>query len=385
MPGKSKKRQVKDGYALQYTTIKVRLYPDEAQKELFEKTFGCCRYVWNQMLSDQQRFYLETGAHFIPTPAKYKKEAPFLREVDNQALTQEHNKLSQAFRVFFKNPESFGYPGFKRKKDDRDSFTACNHEFESGPTIYTTENGIRMTKAGIVRARLHRRPQNGWKLKRITVEKTRTGKYYGCILYEYPAKKPEPVVPTPETAVGLKYSLPHFYVADDGVMADPPRWMKQAREKLAKLQQRLSRMQPGSGNYQEAVQKYRLLHEHIANQRRDFIHKESRRIANAWDAVCVRDTDLAELARRLKQPNVLDLGFGMFRECLRYKLERQGKAYIAVDRFAPAAKTCRACGCVNEKLDAHDKVWTCPHCGAEISREVNAARNLRDMGLAQIA
>ena len=99
-----------------FTTIKARLYPNEAQAELFEKTFGCCRYIWNRMLADQQRFYIETDTHFIPTPAKYKKEAPFLTEVDNQALIQEHNKLSQAFRVFFKNPECFGYPNFKRKK-----------------------------------------------------------------------------------------------------------------------------------------------------------------------------------------------------------------------------------------------------------------------------
>ena len=136
------------------------------------------------MLSDQERFYIETGKFFIPTPAKYKASAPFLKEVDNQALIQENNKLTQAFRLFFKNPESFGRPKFKRKKDDRDSFTACNHEFASGPTIYTTKDGIRMTKAGIVRAKFHRRPQAWWKLKRITVDKTRTGKYYCCILYE---------------------------------------------------------------------------------------------------------------------------------------------------------------------------------------------------------
>jgi putative transposase len=157
MPRKSK-TPCEDGRITQFSTIKVRLYPDAAQALLFERTFGCCRYIWNQMLSDQQRFYAETGAHFIPTPAKYKNGAPFLKEVDDQALIQEHNKLSQAFRVFFKNPESFGYPNFKRKKDDRDSFTACNHVFGSGPTIYTTRDGIRMTKAGIVRAKFHRRP-----------------------------------------------------------------------------------------------------------------------------------------------------------------------------------------------------------------------------------
>ena len=192
---------------MQYSTIKARLYPNTEQAALFENTFGCCRYIWNRMLADQQRFYLETDKHFIPTPAKYKKEAPFLKEVDNQALIQEHNKLSQAFRVFFKNPECFGYPEFKKKKTDRDSFTACNHEFESGPTIYITKDGLRLTKAGVVKAVFPRRPRNGWKLKRVTVEKTKTGKYFACILYEYAVMAPEPVVPTAETTLGLKYSM----------------------------------------------------------------------------------------------------------------------------------------------------------------------------------
>jgi len=180
--------QTENSRTAQFTTIKIRLYPNEAQAELFEKTFGCCRYIWNQMLADERRFYLETDRHFIPTPAKYKNSAPFLREVDNQALTQEYNQLAQAFRAFFKNPECFGYPKFKRKKDGRDSFTACNHDFASGPTIYTTRDGIRMTKAGVVKATFHRRPQAWWKLKRITVSRSRTGKYYCAILYACPVK-----------------------------------------------------------------------------------------------------------------------------------------------------------------------------------------------------
>lgn len=106
MPRRPKETEA--GRVVQYNTIKVRLYPDEEQAQLFEKTFGCCRYIWNRMLSDQQRFYAETGKFFIPTPAKYKKGAPFLKEVDNQALIQEHNHLNRAFRAFFKNPEHFG-------------------------------------------------------------------------------------------------------------------------------------------------------------------------------------------------------------------------------------------------------------------------------------
>ena len=384
MPRKPK-RPVEDGKVIQYTTLKVRLYPDEAQTELFEKTFGCCRYIWNRMLADQQRFYIETDKHFIPTPAKYKKEVPFLTEVDNQALIQEHNKLSQAFRVFFKDPGHFGYPNFKKKKTDRNSFTACSHDFESGPTIYITKDGLRLTKAGIVRAKFSRRPRNGWKLKRVTVEKTKTGKYYACILYEYTMKQAEAVVPAQETTLGLKYSMSHFFVADNGELADAPHWLRESREKLAKLQRQLSRMEPGSKNYQETVQKYRELHEHIANQRRDFIHKQSSRIANGWDAVCVRPDALNEMARKLPRGNPLDSGFGMFRECLRYKLARQGKPLILVDRTALTTRTCSVCGRVRTDRPHRKEAWVCPACGAVLDREINAAKNIKAQGLAQFA
>ena len=384
VPRKSKAQCAKDGRIVQYSTIKARLYPDEAQAELFEKTFGCCRYIWNQMLADQQRFYRETDVHFIPTPAKYKKNAPFLKEVDNQALIQEHNKLSQAFRVFFKNPDHFGRPNFKKKKTDRNSFTACNHDFESGPTIYITKDGIRMTKAGIVKAVFPRRPRNGWKLKRVTVEKTKSGKFYAYILYEYSVKEPEPVVPTEETTVGLKYSMARFYVADNGIAANAPRWLKQSWEKLTKIQRQLCRMQPGSKNYQDMVRKYRELHEHIANQRRDFIHKETSRIANDWDAVCMRsDSMMVMLAKKALSGNVLDSGFGMFRECLRYKLVRQGKTLILVDRYFPSTRVCSVCGQVRASSPHRKEVWTCTKCGTRHNREVNAAKNIKAQGLAQ--
>lgn len=371
------------GTATRFTTLKIRLLPTEEQAELFDKTFGCCRFIWNQMLSDQQRFYLETGDHFIPYPAKYKREASFLKEVDNQALTQEYNQLSKAFRAFFKNPESFGHPKFKRKKDDRDSFTASNHEFPtSPPTIYTTRDGIRMTKAGLVKAIFPRRPRSGWKLKRITVFKTRTGKYFCTILYECPVKAAAPVIPTEERTLGLKYSIPHFYVADNGEMADPPHWLKASQEKLSKIQRKLSNMQSGSKNYQEQVQKFRLLHEHIANQRLDFIHKESRRIANEWDAVCVRADALDEMTKTMKLGNVTDAGFGMFRECLRYKLEQQGKSFILVDRYYPSTKTCYDCGHTMEQaIPWNAPIWVCPACGVVHDREVNAAKNIKAQGL----
>ena len=369
--------------SIQYNTIKVPLYPTPEQEALFQKTFGCCRYIWNRMLADHEEFYYATDKHFIPTPAKYKKEVPFLREVDNQALIQEHNKLSQAFRNFFRNPAAFGYPRFKRKKDGRDRFTACNHVMGESATIYITQNAVRMTKAGLVRAKFPRRPRSGWRLTRITVERTKTGRYYGCLLFACPVHKPEPVEPTAERTIGLKYSVTHFYVTDGGAAADPPRWLKQSQEKLAAIQQKLSRLQPGSRNYQEQVQTYRLLHERIANQRRDFLHKESRRIANAWDAVCIRGDSLRAISGALGGSDVLNSGFGMFRELLRYKLERQGKELLEVDRFTPTTKVCSACGAVNESIPPKAQRWICPVCGAEHRRGVNAAVNIKTKGLAR--
>ena len=250
-------------------------------------------------------------------------------------------------------------------------------------TIYITRDAVRMTKAGLVRATFPRRPRSGWKLTRVTVERTKTGKYYGYLLFACPARKPEAVEPTVERTIGLKYDLAHFYVTDDGMTADPPRWLKQAQEKAAAIQQKLCRLQPGSKNYQELVQKYRLLHEHIANQRRDFLHKESRRIANAWDAVCIRGDDLKVISEELGGSAIRDTGFGMFRELLRYKLERQGKQLIEVDRFVPTTKVCSVCGAVNKTLSPRARRWVCPVCGAAHGRGVNAAVNIKARGLAQ--
>ncbi len=364
----------RDGRTVRYDTVKARLYPTPEQVQLFEKTFGCCRYVWNRMLSDQQRFYEETGTHFIPTPAKYKNSAPFLKEVDNQTLIQEHNQLSKAFRTFFKNPAAFGHPQFKRKKDDRDSFTACNHAV--CPTIWLTNDGIRMTKAGVVRAKFPRRPRSDWTLKRITVVRTKTGKFFCCILFEYAVKVPEQVLPTPETTLGLKYSVPHFYVTDQGAKADPPHWLRDSQEKLARLQKQLSRMTPGSKNYQDTVLKFQKLHEHIANQRLDYIHKESRRIANSWNAVCVRADDLNLVRGKA--------GFGIFRLCLQYKLERLGKTFLLVDRGFPSTRICHCCGfTLPEAVSYKRRTWTCPSCGHVLNRERNAAQNIKDFGLAK--
>ena len=369
-----------------YTSIKVRLHPTEEQSALFEKTFGCCRYIWNQMLTDEQEFYAATDEHFIPTPAKYKKSAPFLKEVDSQALVSVHQQIKQAFQLFFKKPEVYGYPKFKRKKDAKNSFqTYCHHYKNGSPDgIYLTENGVRIPKAGIVKANIYRRPPRRSRLQYITVTRSKSGKYYCCLVYKYSVTPPEQKTVTPENSIGLNYSMSRFYADSDGNFADPPKWMRQADEKLNDMRRKLSRMKPDSKNYREQLRKIQLQYEHISNQRKDFIHKESRRITNAYNAVCVGSYNLTEMAKSLKLANVYDSGFGMFREILKYKLQRDGKSYIAVDKNYPSAKTCHVCGSVNDNLKLRERVWTCPHCGAFLNRAANAAINIKNQGLKQI-
>lgn len=368
---------------MRYTVLKVRLYPTEEQAEQMEKTFGCCRYLWNRMLADVEEFYAATDLQYIPTPARYKAEAPFLKEVDSQALCSVHQNLRQAFLDFFRAPKSFAPPRFKAKKARRDSFTVYSRPYRTGPSIYITGNGLQMPKLGVIRAKLHRKPLRRWSLRSVTVSRTRTGKYFASIAFGYPAEEPERIAPTAERTLGLNYAPGALYVDSEGGRCALPAGMQRTREKLARAQQALSRMERGSKHYEERLRKLRLLHERLANQRLDFVHKESRRIANDWDAVCVRDAGLADLSQKLQGVRVMDAGFGRFRECLQYKLEQQGKTYVSVNRYAPVAKTCRECGGIHETLSPREKAWTCPHCGAVVSRELNTARNIRDMGLAQ--
>ncbi|MDE7221372.1 MAG: transposase [Oscillospiraceae bacterium] len=300
-----------------YTVLKLRLHPTLEQAALIEKTFGCCRYLWNRMLADVREFYAATDLQYIPTPAHYKKEAPFLREVDSQALCAAHQSLRRAYLDYFRDPADFRRPKFRRKKSGRDSFTTPCRQLPSGPTVYLTDEGVRLPKLGVVRAVFHRRPLHGWSLRSAAVSKTRSGKYFIALTFSYEAKVPQRPAPTAENTLGL--------LTPPGL----PPGTEQYREKLVRMQKKLSRMQRGSRNYEKQLRKLRLLHEHAANRRRDFIHKESRRIANAWEAVCV---------------GAAAPGSGLFRECLRYKLEQQGKRLLLAHGPARTAEELRDLG-----------------------------------------
>ena len=379
-----KKKKMKSGQELRQRAIKVRLYPTQEQEILLAKTFGCCRFIWNNMLSDEMRFYNETDKHFIPTPAKYKAAFPFLKEVDSLALANVQLDLKAAFSRFFKDSKHFGHPDFKSKKKSKKAYTTNCQYNGNAQTISLVHRGICLPKLGVVKAKIHRQPMRGWKLKAAAISQSRSGKYFCSLLYEFAADIPKATLPEKETAIGLDYSSPDFYVDHMGRSPDKQHWFRETEKTLALYQKRLSHMERGSQNYEDQLHRIQVLSEHIANQRKDFAHQESRRITNAYSAVCVEDLNLRTMARTLnlgKSTN--DNGFGMFRSFLGYKLHDQGKHLIFLDKWYPSSKTCHNCGYVNSELSLGDRTWVCPSCSQTVQRDMNAALNIRDAGIDQ--
>lgn len=358
--------------------IVYRAYPTPEQQVLFSKTFGCVRFVWNHMLTDAQQFLNEAGRFFIPTPAKYKKEFPFLKEVDSLALANAQLDLKKANKRHQESSKNVGSPKLKSKRKSKMSYTTNNQKMrrkngETRDTIYVVGNLVHLPKVGDVKVSKYREPEAKWILKSATISCTRSGKYFISLLYDVPTKK---------TSLGLDYSSHDFYVDSNGNVANYPRFYRQSEEKLAKEQRKLSRMRFGSHHYDKQLHKVRVLQEHIANQRKHFCHTVSTAIAKQYDAVFVEDINLRGLAGSLKLgKSTNDNGFGMFRTMLEYKLTSRGKTFAKIDKWYPSSKTCSVCGFIKEDLTLADRVWVCSACGTAHNRDHNAAINIRNVGL----
>ncbi len=376
---------------------KYRLYPDQAQTEYFAKCFGCARFIWNRMLEDKQEYYELHHKQLYMTPAMYKEAYPFLKEADSLALANVQLDLNGAFRAFFE--KRTGKPKFKSRKKSRASYTTNN---QNG-TIAVTNGSIRLPKIGYVKAVIHRPIPEGSKIKSATVSRTAAGRYYCSVLCEIPEEKQELLHEVSDVKVlGLDYSSAHFYVDSTGRSADEPHWLRLQEKKLKREQKKLSRMirENITGytggrvpvyrrpleecrNIQKQMRKISVIHEKITNQRNDWCHKESRKIANSCEVVVLEDINLRGIAGALRLGKATnDNGFGMFRAYLKYKMEEQGKYVITADRFFPSSQMCSECGCKNPAVkDLKVRKWVCPDCGAEHDRDVNAAINLRNEGI----
>lgn len=359
---------------------KFRLYPNKDQIILFEKTFGCVRFMWNQMLSDKISYYEQEQKMLNNSPAQYKDEYKWLKEVDSLALANVWTNLNQAFKNFFNN-KKFGFPKYKSKKQNKNSYTTFNQK----GTIRLSDDAkyVKLPKLGYTRIKCHRQIQNNEIIKSATISKNPSGKYYISILVEHEFEPPQLILDK-EKSLGLDYSSSSFYVDSQGNEANYPRYFRLLEDKLAKESHKLSRMQKGSNNRNKQRIKVAKIHEKIANQRKDFCHKLSHKLSEKFDYICLEDINLRGISQTLhlgKSTN--DNGFGMFCQFLSYKMSERGKQLIKIDKWFPSSKMCHACGCINLDLKLSDRVWTCS-CGEVLNRDKNAAINIRNVGLSQI-
>lgn len=362
--------------------FKYRIYPNTEQEILINKTFGCVRFVYNKMLANRKEIYeqykndkevLKKQKYLLP--ADFKKEFEWLKEVDSLALANAQLNLQTAYKNFFRD-KSVGFPKFKSKHHSKKTYTTNN---QGGTIRLIDSKTIRLPKLKDLRIRLHRQLPKEAVIKSATISKTSTGKYYISVLVEYEANI-KPVVPIVETVLGLDYSSKSLFVDSQANHADYPKFYRLAEEKLKKAGRKLSKRQKGSKNREKQRRKVAKLHEKVANQRKDFLHKLSRQIANANDAIVIEDLNMRGMAQGLhlaKSTN--DNGFGMLKTFLDYKLQEQGKQLIIIDKWYPSSKICHVCGKKNSQLTLADRVWTCS-CGAELDRDINAATNIKNEG-----
>lgn len=365
-----------------HKAYKFRIYPTSYQEQLLSRTFGCVRLVYNHYLSERKRTYEESGKSLSYSKCasdlvSFKKEHPFLKDVDSIALQQSLRHLDTAFANFFRN-KSFGYPKYKSKKNHHDSYSSvCVNN-----NIRLEEGFLILPKIGKVKVKVHCEISSNHILKSVTVSRTPSGKYHASLLYEYEADiTPKEI----KTVIGLDFSMSDLFVSSEEELCPDPEFLHHYRktmEKLAKEQRVLSHRKKGSNRYYNQRKKIALLHEKISNQRKDYLHKLSRQIANAYDMVCVENLDMRAMSKALNfGTSVADNGWGMFLSFLDYKLSLQGKKLVTIDKWFASSKTCHVCGYILSELTLSTRKWECPVCHCVHDRDKNAAINIKQEGI----
>ena len=365
-----------------HKAYKFRIYPTAYQQQLLSQTFGCVRLVYNHYLAERKRIYEESGKSLSYSKCasdlvSFKKEYPFLKEVDSIALQQSLRHLDTAFTNFVRN-KSFGYPKFKSKKNHHNSYSSvCVNN-----NIRLEEGYLILPKIGKVKVKVHREIPPDHVLKSVTVSRIPSGKYYASILYEYEADRMPKEI---ETVIGLDFSMSELLVSSEEDVRPNMAFLHHNRkslEKLAKEQRILSHRKKGSHRYDKQRKKVALLHEKISNQRKDYLHKLSRQIANAYDMVCVEDLNMKGMSQCLHfGKSVADHGWGIFLSFLDYKLSLQGKKLVIIDKWFASSKTCHVCGYVLPELSLGTRNWECPVCHSVHDRDKNAAINIKQEGI----
>ena len=368
----------------QNKAYKFRLYPNKEQEILINKTFGCVRFVYNQMLAEHKSIYEqykdnkeELKKQKYSTPAKYKTKFEWLREVDSLSLANAQMNLDKAYKNFFRD-KFIGFPKFKSKKHNKNSYTT---NCVNNSIRIIDDKHMKLPKLGLVKFIQHRQIPNNQTIKSCTISKTSTGKYYISILVEY-EEIINPININYDNVLGLDMDMKNLYTDSQGIRAEYPRFYRKSIDKLNKAQRKLSKRKKGGKNRNKQRLKVARLHEKVANQRKDFLHKLSKELVNKYDLICIEDLNMKAMSQTLNLgKSIADNSWGMFTTMLNYKLQQQGKQLIKVSKWYPSSKTCHECGYIKKDLTLADREWICPSCGNIIDRDYNAAMNIRDEGI----
>lgn len=351
---------------------KYRLYPNKEQRIYFSKCFGCSRFIYNKMLSDKIEYYKVNKKTLNNTPAQYKKEFEWLKEVDSLALTNAQLNLNQAFSNFFKRPE-VGYPKFKSRKNNHFSYTTNN---QTG-NIRIEGKYIKLPKIGLVKLKQHRNFIGT--IKSVTISQEPSLEYYVSILVETELDSK----PNTGAVVGIDLGIKEFAITSDGIKIDNPKFLRESEKRLAKKQKDLSRKIKGSNNRRKARIKVAKIHTKIKNQRRDFLQKLSTRIINENQIICLEDLSVKNMVKNHKlAKSISDCSWSEFISMLKYKAEWYDRELIFIDRFYPSSQLCNKCGYKNPEIkDLSIREWNCPQCNSFHDRDINASINILNEGL----
>lgn len=367
---------------------KIRIYPNKAQQVQFQKTFGCVRFYWNFLLEQRMTNYKlkQKDAEYVEDKTTYadlKKldDYKWLNEVEAQPLSQVAMDLNRAYNNTFKS--GFGFPKFKSKKHSKKSY-------RTAVGIKVNGRYFRVAKVGWVRMAEKLRFKG--KIVNVTISQTRTGKYFASFIVETEVKKKEPVKQT----IGLDLGINHFCTTSAGEKVDNMKYYRSYEKRLAVEQRKLSRRYrlakeqkrdlDECKNYQKQRLKVAKIHEKIANQRNDFLHKLSSRLTDENQVICVEDLNVKGMVRNRKlSKSIADVSWNEFIRQLEYKSKWKGRTLVKVDRFYPSSQICSSCGHNDGKKGLSIREWTCSACGTTHDRDINASINIRTEGLSGIA